>query len=372
MNKTYQAVSSLIGTIIGVGIFALPFVVAKIGFWAGIFYLFFLGGLNLITNLIYGELILRTPGDHQLTGYVNIYLGKKGKVFATLALFLSLYGALLAYLIKIGEFLTLIFKGEPLVWSLIFFTIAFLIILLGIKTVAIFEGFSVFGLLLLILVLGFVGFPEINVLNFASPTNLSYFFLPFGVILFALAGSSVIPEMEEILREEPQNLKKAIFWGSTIPVFIYLFFVIVVMGISGSATSDDAISGLIGYLPEWIIVLGAGIGVLAIITSYLTLGYVLEEVWFRDFKIKRPFSVVLASFPALFLFLVGAKSFVAVLEFSGAISGGIIGILILSAFEKAKKLGKREPVYIIKVPKLFLFLFYLIFFLGIFFPFFQQ
>ncbi len=98
-GKTFRAMATLVGTVIGAGIFGIPYVIAKIGFLPGIFYLLILSALVLILNLIYGEIILRTHGDHQLTGYGEIYLGKRGKFLATLAIFTAAYGALLAYLI---------------------------------------------------------------------------------------------------------------------------------------------------------------------------------------------------------------------------------------------------------------------------------
>ena len=85
MKSVYRAIAVLVGTTIGAGIFGIPFVVSKIGFVPGIFYLLILGVLVLILNLAYGEIILRTPGDHQLTGYGEIYFGEIGKKIASLA-----------------------------------------------------------------------------------------------------------------------------------------------------------------------------------------------------------------------------------------------------------------------------------------------
>jgi len=364
MNKSFRATATLVGTTIGAGIFGIPFVVSKIGFLAGIFYLLILGFLTLLLNLIYGEIILRTPGDHQLTGYGRIYLGKTGKNLATLSLFIALYGALLAYLIKIGEFLSLIFgTGNPTLFSLLFFVFATIAIFFGLRTVSFLEGLIFLFLLGLIFLIAILGFQKIDLANF-SGINLSYFFLPYGVILFALAGFSVVPEMEEILRDEHHNLKKSIVVGSLIPLFVYLLFATLIVGICGKETSDDAISGLSLFLPSWIVFLGAVLGVLSMGSSYLTLGYVLREVWYRDFKFSKISALFLASFPALILFLLGAKSFISVLGISGALSNGLAGILIVKIFEKAKQMGKREPAYSLCLPKALIFLLFLIFLVG--------
>ena len=369
MDKTFRAIAILIGTTIGAGIFGIPFVISKIGFLPGIIYLLVLGCLTLFLNLIYGEIILRTPGDHQLTGYGEIYLGKTGKTLATVSLFVALYGALLAYLIKIGEFLSLILGVEnPTLFSLLFFVFATIAVFFGLRTISFLEGVVVIFLLGLIFLIGILGFEKINFTNFVG-SNLSYLFLPYGVILFALAGFSVIPEMEEILRKEHKNLKKSIIIGSLIPLFVYFLFAGVVVGISGFQTSDDAISGLSLFLPTFVVNFGAFMGILAMGGSYLILGYVLREVWFRDFKLPKFFALVLACFPSLILFLLGAKSFIPVLGITGAVSGGLGGILIILMYQKAKRVSKREPAYSLKLPKLLLLILALIFCLGIFSPF---
>ncbi len=365
----FRATATLVGTTIGAGIFGIPFVVSRIGFWAGIFYLLVLGFLVLLLNLIYGEIILRTPGDHQLTGYSKIYLGKWGKNLATISLFINLYGALLAYLIKIGEFSTLIAgRGNPLMFSLFFFILATIAIFFGLKTVSFFEGLIIFFLLGLIVLIAFLGFQRIEPANF-SGINLSFLFLPYGVILFALTGSSIIPEMEEILRKEPQNLKKSIIIGSLIPLFVYLLFTVLIVGICGPFTSDDAISNLPFFLPAWVVNLGALLGILSMGSSYLSLGYVLREIWFRDFRLPKSLAFVLACFPSLIFFMFGAKSFISVLGISGAVAGGLSGILIVSIFERSRRKGERLPAYSLRIPRVLLFILFLIFFIGMVSPF---
>lgn len=368
-HRVYRATSSLIGTTIGAGMFAIPYVVSKFGFWSGIVYLLALGILNLILNLIYGEIILRTFGDHQLSGYGQLYLGKRGKAIATIALFFSLYGALLAYLVKTGEFLALISSVQnSFFWTIVFFLLSSLAIFFGLRAVSTLENFITVALLGLTLLMVGLGFGKINVLNL-SRVNFSYFFLPLGVILFAYSGSSVIPEMEEILRREPHKLKKSIIIGSAVPILIYLLFTVAVVGVCGNLTSDDAISGLSLFFPPWMVILGALLAILAMASSYLTIGYVLKEVWFRDIAIDKTLSFILACSPPLILFILGAKNFIDILQFTGAISGGLIGILTIKMFQKAKFLGGRKPAYSLSLPKAVIVLLYLVFFFGIFFPF---
>jgi len=369
MSKTFRATAILVGTTIGAGIFGIPYVISKVGFLPGIFYILTLGLLTLLLNLVYGEIILRTPGDHQLTGYGKIYLRKTGRILAVLSLFLTIYGALLAYLIKVGEFLSLFLGfGNPYLLSILFFIFVTIAIVFGLRTISFLEGLIVFLLVGLVFLLTIFGFGKIDFSNF-SGANLSFLFLPYGVILFALSGSSVIPEMEEILREKPQNLRKSIIVGTLIPIFVYILFASVVFGISGSLTSNDAISGLRFFLPSWIVMFGALLGIFSMGSSYLSLGYVLREVWYRDFKLSKAASLAFACIPSFVLFLLGAKNFIGIIGISGAVFGGLNGILIVSIYEKAIKKGRKKPAYSLNIPKILIIILFLIFCLGMISPF---
>jgi tyrosine-specific transport protein len=364
-SKSFQAIAALVGTTIGAGIFGLPYVVAKIGFIPGTIYLVVLGLLTFLLNLAYGEVILRTSGDHQLTGYASIYLGKGGRVIAFLALLLTVYGALLAYFIKIGEFLNFVFGfGSPVYWSLAFLGLAGLALFFGLRTVGPLEGFLVALLLGLLIFLSFLGFSKIKLTNF-SDFDPNFLFLPYGVMLFALSGSSVVPEMEEILRQEHGKLKKAIIVGTVVPLAFYFLFVTLVVGVCGRLTSDDAVLGLAFFLPIWIVDLGALLGILTMGTSFLTLGYVLREVYFRDFGTSKILSWVLVCLGSPLFYLFGAKNFIEIIGATGALMGGLTGILIVLMFLKAKKIGERRPAYVLSLPRFLFSLLVFVFILGI-------
>jgi tyrosine-specific transport protein len=129
-RASFEAAATLVGCTIGAGILGIPYVVAQAGFITGAITIILLGALMLMLNLFTGEIALRTEGDHQLPGYAERYLGKHGKRIMTAAMIFAIYGAILAYLIKSGEILSMLFGGSEFVHSIFFFSaIAFLIYL---------------------------------------------------------------------------------------------------------------------------------------------------------------------------------------------------------------------------------------------------
>src|SRR3989338_8075254 len=135
MNSFTLALSTLVGTIVGAGIFGIPFAILKSGIVPGLFYLFLLGCIICLLHLFFGEICLRTSGKHRLVGYAGIYLGKTGKAVATLTLLFVLIGSLLAYLILVGEFSEIVFGGliplSSVLFTVLFSVCAFFLVLSG-------------------------------------------------------------------------------------------------------------------------------------------------------------------------------------------------------------------------------------------------
>ena len=72
----WLAVFSLVGTTIGAGIFSLPYVFAKAGFFMGLVEFIVLVFIVLLVQQILGEITLRTKGHKRLIGLASNYLGR--------------------------------------------------------------------------------------------------------------------------------------------------------------------------------------------------------------------------------------------------------------------------------------------------------
>lgn len=350
MNKNfYYATATLIGAIVGVGIFNLPYVFSRAGFLVGLFFLFLLSGVALLIHLFYGEIILRTPGKHRLVGYAQIYLGGWGKALITFTSIFTSYGALLAYIIVGGKFLQTIFGGSEFVWSLLFFVFCSLAIFFGLRVVAQIEILMALFLIIMAGSISVKGWPAVKLDNFFT-LDWSYFFLPYGVIFWAVTGGVAIPEMKEIFKENCRLFKKAIIWGSLLPVFIYILFVFTVVGVTGELTSVEAIKGLVQVLENHTIILGAIFGLLAVITSFLVIGLFLKKTFWYDYKVNRHLSWGLTCFIPLIAYLLHLRDFGAVIGFLGAALCGLEGIVLVLIYQKAKKFGQRRPEYSLNLP----------------------
>ncbi|MFC1663571.1 aromatic amino acid transport family protein [Patescibacteria group bacterium] len=354
-----KALSVFLGTVIGVGIFSLPFVALKAGFFVTVFYFLLMGSIAILIHLLYGEVVLGTKEIYRLPGYVGKYLGLGWKKVTFFIISLGLTGALLAYLIVGGEFLNFFFSsyfgGNSILYTLLFFVFGAYLIFRGTKSISQIE-FSLLVVFFAILALFFIKvLPFINVEYFKT-FNFEFFTLPYGVILFALWGSALVPEIKEILAGDKKSLRRTIFWGIVIAALTYLIFIFIILGASGPATSKEAISGLAQTLGDNVIRLGFIFGVICCFTSFITLGLTLKKVLWYDFGLKENLAWALTCFLPLILFFLGFREFIEIIGFTGALMIGAEGIIIVFLYREflKKKLSRKMSLVLYLLPGFFI------------------
>ncbi len=347
----WLAVFSLVGTTIGAGIFSLPYVFAKAGFFVGLAELIVLVFIVLLIQQILGEITLRTKGRKRLIGLALNYLSRPWEVLVTASVLMGGIGVLLIYIIFGGKFLSLI-TGQDIFWSsMAFFIFWFLAVLAQPKTFGKTEFYISSLVIFIIILISLFNFRYVNFNNFRG-IDIKNMLLPYGVILFAMTGYTVIPEMEDLLGGEKHKLKKAIKYGTLIPAIVYLMFVFIIFGVSGQLTSSDAILGFSQALNSgFIMFLGAILGLLTVTGAALSYGVYFKETLWYDLKLNKKLAWALTGLIPLSLFLLGARDVVPVISIVGALFFGFQAIIILVIHKKAKN-SEIEPAYKIYLPNI--------------------
>lgn len=340
--------------IIGAGMFALPYIALKVGIFSMFAYILILGAFIVFINLLYGDLALRTPDYKRLPGFAKFYLGNVGEKIAFISTTLGTFGALLVYLILGGEFFKNIFApifgGGNLIYTLLIFSLGAIFIFFDRKVVFLAEFLCVTLFMIILFVIFWRGLPFFRFENLFIKTGaISDLFLPYGPVLFSLWGLELIPDIEEALGSKKSLIKKIIIFGTLIPILVYLFFVVIILGISGSQTADSALPGLSGYLGSIVISLAFFLGVITNLTSFNSVGLTLKDVFRYDFKINKNLSWAITCFFPLFLFLIGFKSFILVISLVGGAMLAINGILVLLMYYKVTKKKFIFPINLILI-----------------------
>ena len=368
-DKSYwRALALMIGYIVGVGMFGLPFITSRSGVFLFVFYLLFLGFIQYFVNLVYANMIIITEDYHRLPGYVNLYLGKAGKHLVFITKIFGYYGSLLAYIIISGSFLYQLLGdflgGSPFIYASFVFLIESLIVFIGIKLISRVE---LYISALLFLVVFIIFFKSVSISSFSnfSFLNWKYFFLPYGVMLGALDGSSILPVVAKIVRRHPQKFKSVIRNSMIISMLITAIFVLSIVGISGKMTSEDALSGLKLSLNNRILRFALVFGFLSIMTSVLGAIESLRETFSWDYKVNKNIALLLTVIIPYLLYCFGFNDLISVIGLTGALAGGFSTIMLIFAFIKMRNKKHDLSLFKYAVSDKFFYLIILLFLSGI-------
>ena len=353
MPRLYiKGIGMMAGLIIGAGVFALPYAYSQAGVFWGTVHLAASLFIVYLLHQWYGEVSFYTKGKHRFVGYVEMYLGKKAKFFSMLTTIGAYYGSLLVYAIMGGIFLanfTSLFNGQTVFFlTLLFFAAGGLMALFKVSRIAEINFYLTMPIIGFIIYLLFFSFPHIKAENFFSAGNLLFnknWFLPYGVWLFSLTGFSAIPPMRDIFINLPvKNFKRVISISLFLAVIAYAIFIFSVLGVSGSLTTVDALSGIKGAMGAKVMAIGSIIGFLAVFTSFIALAVDMKSMFRYDYKIHRFPAWLLAVVPPvvlyLYFYLRNVDNLVNILAIIGSVGMGILGIFIVLMRHKIVKILK--------------------------------
>lgn len=352
MAKVIEAVLVLSGVIIGVGMFAIPFSFAQAGFLTGIIELLVLAAIMTGLHLMYGEIVLHTPGNHRLPGYLRIHLGAPTSRAALLTGIFGATGSLFAYILLgslfLNEVVSLTFPSFAT--TLRMFSIApqtfFALCLalcgatvthISLKKEALINGILTILLVFFLFVVIVTLFPSVKLTNITgfSTTNL---FLPYGVLLFALGGGVAIPDVVSLLGGNTRRTRIAIALGTAIPALLYLFFAYVMVGVFGTGVSPETIPSLKHFAGGGLYLFINAVGFIAVFTSFIVLHSNFQALLKFDLNVSARNAWILVSFiPLTLYFLLGLNSFVGIIGTVGALSGGADIVFTAAAYYRLKR-----------------------------------
>ena len=284
--KFIRSVFLQFSTIVGAGIFTLPYLFYSSNYYFAVIGLIIIALITVIINLFYIDIVNATATPHQLSGYAQIYLGRRFKILAAFNLLLICIGSIFAYNYLASHFLTVFFP--TLNFRLISFLFLFLVMIIYLiskkKPLTLFDFFPVLVIFISLLLFSLsLDFP-IPSLNLRSP-NLAFV----GATIFALSGFTIIPELE----------KRYLFNASTIGLFLatllYVIFTYAVITLSGSFLSADTISG-INHASPLLASIVAIFGILITFKGSLNMLAVFYDIFHRDFNLHSSISTLLTLF----------------------------------------------------------------------------
>lgn len=335
-SGTWPALATYVGTIVGAGIFGVPYVMSRAGIGVGLLYILVLGLVMICVDLCYAEVVLAVREHSRYPGFAGNLLGRSGKAVATLLGVVGGWVAITIYLIIGGRFLHIlfgpIFGGTEFFYQLAMALVGVLVVLGGLGLVARMELVLTGLLIAVVFFLGGVSALRAAAFNLFTVSPVD-FFLPYGVVLFSLTGSAVVPELEDLVGDGKRSqLRRVIIFGLIIAMIVTGFFGAAVAAATGVSTTADALSGLIALIGPWVGIVGALGGFLLIITSLFTFLMNQAEIFMLDYHVPRLPAVAAAMGIPVVIFLLGARDFITMLGLSGGVLAGLGSVIIVSMY----------------------------------------
>jgi len=351
MEKFFLPVGMLVGTIVGAGVFALPYVFQRSGFGIGLVYLFLSAVVYIYVYLLYSDIILRTKKEHRLVGYAHFYLGRFWAILATISTVLGILFSMAVFLVLSVSFFEVIYPslGNAL-GAFIFWVIGTFLIFSPLKNIERLEFLITLGIIAIIFTLFFVGAPNLSISSFSFIGDAQYLFSPLGVIFFALAGGAAVPSIIRHfrslkLKSYVPSIRRVLIVGTVIPAVLYILFVLGVFGLSGEIT-PDAITGLLNRASDTLIILVGMLGLLALWSTYILIGLNVEDTLKLDFSFARATRfMVVALFP-IAIFFIASESFIELVSFTGGIFLALEGFFILAIWHKLNTASRIAPIMV--------------------------
>ncbi len=351
--RFFKEIGFLSATTIGAGVFALPYVFNRAGWMVGLLFLIVLSLIVIFAQRLYFRVIEKTGGATKLLGLIKEKLGVKFFTVGFVSIILGLLLSLTAYLLIAQNFVKLIFPDLDSNLAILIFwglgTIPFLFRLGKLVLIELFGAVVMFFIIFYIFGFSLNSGGDIFSISAISGAD---FFLPFGVVLFSLAGWTAIEPIfdsrKKSAKAHPRGFSLSISLGTILSAIFYILFVVAIFGLateSGSvgAIAEDTLSGIVGWSPLMLGVMGV-LGLFALWTSYLPISLEIKNSLERDLG-WSPFLVftILAGVPIL-VALFGIKDFVSVLGLAGGIFLAVQYILIILVSRRVLILKRFEKI----------------------------
>ncbi len=358
MNKQITSTLLVAGTCIGAGMIALPMSLAKLGVIPSIIVMLAAWFLTYYPSLVSVELNLHSERGLSLGLLGRKFSGRIAEMVGEISVKLLSYALLAAYIYGASSIIQKLINIEMQAITVqAILSTAIIVVLLfptcivsKINNIA-FAGFAWLFLLLIAKVVSCIDYSNVPLVVSPNLGNIS----SIATIVFTSFGYQVIfHTLRDYCGKDVKLLKRAFFYGSIIPMIVYMLWTCGVLGVIYKANQEFyelmvdgkiEVGDLVHELSKIFKFSGLQvmiwwISIFTILTSVIGVGLGLTESYnlaFRE-KIRSPklVSAVITVVPAYLISAIMPNAFIKALSVAGAILVVIAILLPSHLFFKAK------------------------------------
>ncbi|MFA6407705.1 MAG: aromatic amino acid transport family protein [Candidatus Paceibacterota bacterium] len=330
-----SAVSVLASTIIGAGIFSLPYVFKNVGLLSGVVYLFLFAAVYSMIHLMYVRVLQTTEEKHQFTYFAEKYLGVRFGKIAGGVILLELFFVLTVYLVLAPQFISLAIGISGWQALLLFWIFGSVVLFIPSRLLGWADLFGIGSILLIVGIIVMRGGQSEILVPLAQPLNWFLFLFPFGPLLFSLSGRPALASIVEEWRRAKKSfsLGWAIVVGTLISAAVYFFFVVGVLRLN-PFVSPEALTSLT-TLPFFLYSLLGVLGIVALWTSYFMISISARDTLQEDMGVSSWVSASIVLFIPLVLVFISSTTFLSLISFTGGVFLAFEGVAVITIWRRA-------------------------------------
>jgi tyrosine-specific transport protein len=380
-NKTFGSILLVGGTSIGAGMLALPLTTGAGGFFPSSI-LFFISFAFMLLSLFYlmEATLMSEKVNANLITICRERLGSVGEFAAWLSFLLLLYSVAAAYLSGGGSLIADVISSvskydiSANVGIFIFLAVFGFIVVFETKAVDAINRICMVGLIVSFLLLLIFVTPHVKWEHYQGGSP-KYLWAAVPVVILSFTSHIIVPSLRNYLGGDVGKLKRALFFGSLIPLVFYLVWEFLIIGmlpltgkygldsIGGSphpvAGLTDALNVILGI--PWVAVVVGLFSFFALVTSFFGVALSLYDFLADGFKIKKTIKgkgilLLLMFIPPLMFAVFYPSGFVAALGYAGVFVAILYGLLPAFMVWHGRYIEKKKEHFRVIGGKFFLFL----------------
>lgn len=329
------------GTMIGVGMLALPVATAPGGFIPSVALYLLCWVFMLCTGLLMLEVCIWMPKDANMITMASKLLGTPGKIACWIVYLFLFLTVMIAHVAGGGDVLNEIFGGSlsgslsKIIYVLVFIPIVYL----GTRSVDRVNIILIAGLIITYLLFVNASIGHVNV-EYLTRIEWSKAWFTLPILFTAFTYQVILPTIMNYMDRNVKKVRLAIFIGTAIPLVVYLVWEFLILGTvpfeGPNSLSEAASLGQTAVSPlkaitnnPYLFTIGKAFAFFTLTASYLALALAYLDFLADGLKVKKTslnklWLCVLIFAPPTIIALLYPKIFLTALSYAGGYSCAIL------------------------------------------------
>ena len=337
---TAEGAAMIAGTGIGSGVMSIPYLVKSAGAVGGLLAFVAAFALSVFMHCLTADMVINS-GEHEITRIFS-RLMPQGKwrrplelLFFVLVAFM-LTANLSAYILGGAEVLCSLLPIPTAAGKLLFFAVAALPVMLGLRAIGMGEKWLVAAIGVLLTVMTALTLTKAEG-TLPLRGSLRATLGVFSMLMFSLTALFAVPELARGMHNDARRMKSAIFGGLSANLMVCLLICVSAIAASEEVTKMAAV-GLHDALGPVVGVCAGLFVLLAMLTSFFVLAFSLTSIVSAQFHAKRWLCFAAATLPALLAAFIPSASFANMAKVAGGIISLLIFMLLIPAYRRSVQL----------------------------------